>query len=196
MSRTGAMGVDPDFHPSLAGRSLRRWRRANDVKQSTIAEAMGVSQTTVSRWEAGRSHPTRREQQRLSQLIGARPTSAADRALLDLVTKAAEPVHLVCDLSHRLLAASPGRLATWRKGVSELRGISLWFAASEGIAEAERRLPDLGWYENPTAELAFETEFHDCSTLWIEAGVIVWTRIPLSDGTMARLVRDGPRSAA
>jgi transcriptional regulator with XRE-family HTH domain len=175
----------------LIGRSLRHWRRLNNVKQSTIAEVLGVSQASVSRWEAGQARLTRREKGALTRLIGARPTSAADQALLDLVASSPEPMHLICDLSHRLLAASPGRLATWRKGMDELRGTSLWHFASKDIVRAEKGLPDLGWHDAISAELRFETEFHDCPTLWIKSGTIIWTRIPLSNGTMARLVRDG-----
>lgn len=78
-----------------------------------------------------------------------------------------------------------------RHGLNRLQGVSLWSFASDGIARAELRLPELGWYDNPSAELEVETEFHDSPALWIEAGTIIWTRIPLSNGTVARLVRDG-----
>lgn len=104
-------------------------------------------------------------------------------------------MHLICDLSHRLLAASPGRLATWRKDVGNLRGTSLWHFASRDIVLAEKILLDLGWHGAVSAELRFETEFHEFTILWIESGTIIWTRMPLSNGTMARLVRDGPRTA-
>jgi len=177
---------------ALIGRSLRHWRRLNSIKQGTVAEALGISQATVSRWEAGRARLSRREMALLTRLIGARPSSAADQALLDLVAGASEPVHLICDVSHRLLAASPGRAATWRRGVDELRGSSLWHFASRDIVRAEQSLPDLGWHDAVSAEVSFETGFHDCPALWIEPGTIVWTRMPLSNGTMARLVRDGP----
>ncbi|WP_138468658.1 helix-turn-helix transcriptional regulator [Poseidonocella sp. HB161398] len=190
------MEIDLTVCPSLTGRSLRRWRRVNDVKQATVAEALGVSQATVSRWEAGITQPSQREQERLCRLLGARPDGPADRALLALVSQSREPVHLVCDLSHRLLAASPGRLASWRHGFDRLQGTSLWPAASEGIARAELSLAGIGWYDRATAELEVETGAHVCRLGRIDEGVIVWTRMPLSNGTMARLVRDGRRGPA
>ncbi|TFF19844.1 XRE family transcriptional regulator [Jiella endophytica] len=176
---------------ALIGRSLRRWRRLNDVKQETVAAMLAVSQPTVSRWEAGRGQLTAREKAALTRMIGARADSAADQALVSLVANSSEPMHLVCDLSHRLLAASPGRLRSWRRNAVELCGLSLWSCASEDIIEAEWRLLQTGWHEAASAEMQFTTRFHDCPTLWIEPGTIVWTRIPLSNGTMARLVRDG-----
>lgn len=39
----------PDF--------LRRWRRSNAMRQSDLAKLLGISQGTVSRWEAGRDLP-------------------------------------------------------------------------------------------------------------------------------------------
>lgn len=35
------------------GPTLRRWRVINRVKQAALAEELGVSQATVSRWESG-----------------------------------------------------------------------------------------------------------------------------------------------
>ncbi|MBO0661486.1 helix-turn-helix domain-containing protein [Jiella sp. MQZ9-1] len=181
--------------PSSLGRALRRWRRLNDIKQTAIAETLRVSQTTVSRWESGQGKMSDREMATLVRMVGAQPDSDSDRALLDLVAGAAEPMHLVCDLSHRLLAASPARMAAWRVGLETLRGRSLWRFASADIMRAEAALAGSGWHEAGSGEFAFQTRFHDCETLWIGAGTIIWTRIPLSNGTMARLVRDGARAA-
>ena len=91
------------------GRSLRLWRALRRVKQAHAAELLRVSQAMVSRWEAGTLVPDAEEQARLRELMSARLDSAGDHALARLVTGSSASAHLVCDLTHRLLAASRGR---------------------------------------------------------------------------------------
>lgn len=173
------------------GASLRRWRLLNRVKQAALAADMGVSQATVSRWESGRLAPALREEARLVELLSARPTSAADAALVELVRNAPGRVHLICDLTHRLVAASPARIAGWRVAAETLVGRSLWRFASAGIARGERALEGLGWYAPVAPSVTVETENADFDELSIAAGSLHYTRMPLSDGSFARLVRDG-----
>jgi transcriptional regulator with XRE-family HTH domain len=47
------------------GARLRTWRRANNIKQSALADMLGVSQPAVVRWEQGRDMPA---PARLSQI--------------------------------------------------------------------------------------------------------------------------------
>jgi transcriptional regulator with XRE-family HTH domain len=170
------------------GRSLRRWRAMRRMKQSHVAELAGVSQATVSRWEAGALTPSAAEQRMLRRLMGARLDSAADHALARLVRSSSRPMHLVCDLTHRLLAASASRERQWRRPLSEFLGASLWRYASPEIAAAEAGLPSLGWFEadGPTVELASGP--NGSAEVPIAAGRIGWSRLQLSDGAFARLV--------
>ncbi len=184
----------PPLRAGRIGGSLRRWRVLNKVKQSALAGDIGVSQTTISRWESGALLPEKRHVGCLIDLLTARPSSAADSALLELVSKSAEPVHLVCDVSHRLLAASPSRAEDWRDGVSGFLGKSLWRYASKDIVAAEGRLDEDGWDEQIADDVEFNTDRIEHPELVIRAGRIRWTRIALSDGSFARLVRDGPRT--
>lgn len=162
--------------------SLRRWRALNRVKQSALADEMGVSQTTVSRWETGVLAPGTREEDRLMRLLAARPNSAADGALLDLVRNSPKPAHLMCDLTHRLFAASPARISGWRVGIDELAGKSLWRFASPGIAAGEAALDAFGWYAPLAPAVLVDTEYADFDELTIAAGRLRYTRMPLSDG--------------
>lgn len=174
------------------GRALRRWRRLRGVKQSHAAELFGVTQATLSRWERGQHRIPETATRELSRLLAAPLDSAADAGLRRLVESSILPVHLICDLSHRLLAASPARFASWGADVAELRGVSLWRFATDEIRSAESRLGELGWYDR-TARLSFRTGRNDSALVPIEPGILVWERLQLSDGTLARLVTSGVR---
>src|SRR6202171_1067878 len=106
------------------GRALRRWRRVRGVKQSHAAELFGVTQATLSRWERGHHRLPDAAARKLSRLLAAPLDSAADAGLRRLVESSALPVHLICDLSHRLLAASPARFARLAGGAARVRGVA------------------------------------------------------------------------
>jgi hypothetical protein len=61
---------------------------------------------------------------RLLDLVVARIDPSRDAALRHLVEGSASPVHLVCDFTHRLLAASGPREREWRRAANELQGQS------------------------------------------------------------------------
>ena len=169
--------------------TLRLVRRHRGMKQAHAAELLSVTQSTVSRIERGELKPAGALRNRLLDLVSARIDPARDAALRRLVEGSASPVHLVCDLTHRLLAASGPREREWRRPASELRGQPLWRYASEAIRSAEARLPDLGWGEREGAHaLTFVTGANDLDELRILPGVQIWERILLSDGSPARLV--------
>ncbi|MTI43090.1 helix-turn-helix protein [Roseibium hamelinense] len=171
------------------GPSVKRWRLVNRVKQEALALDLGVSQSMISRWESGRTEPEGRERSRLVRIVLARPSTAADKALLELVSASADRVHLVCDLTHRLLAVSPARAREWHAPVSALKGTSLWSFASDGIQEAEHRLDAAGWFEPHAPDIVFQTERADFTAMTIPESRVKITRVPLSDGSYARLVR-------
>ena len=171
------------------GRSLRAWRALRQVKQSYAAELLGVSQATISRWESGSLLPLVVQERSLRQLMSARVDAAADHELARLVADAREPMHLVCDLTHRLLAASPGRTREWGTSAAELLGVSLWRYATDEIREAERSLPGRGWYEPAPPVVLVWTSANRSRAVHIPASRFRWIRFPLSDGSHARLVR-------
>jgi transcriptional regulator with XRE-family HTH domain len=170
------------------GRALRRWRRLRGIKQSHAAELLDITQATLSRWERGHHRIPEEAARKLSSLIAAPLDSAADGGLRRLVESSALPVHLICDLSHRLLAASPSRFAEWSVDAAELRGVSLWGFATDEIRSAEGRLSELGWYDEGVAQVSFWTGPNDSPIVPIDPGILVWERLQLSDGTLARLV--------
>ena len=186
--------MDPAAQPIFSGdsrslgRSLRTWRTLRRIKQDHAAQLLGVSQATVSRWENGQAPPAPDEAMRLRSLLAARLDSAGDRVLARLVQQSAAPVHLVCDLTHRLLAASAAREAQFKVPTSQLLGSSLWRCASEDIVAAESRLAELGWFGPQPPAIEFHTGARESADLSILACHMRWVRLQLSDGSFVRLV--------
>ncbi len=176
------------------GRTLRRMRRLRGLKQGHLADLLGVSQATVSRWETAGQAPSPQTRAALDRLMATPAT--ADAALKRLVEASSLAVHLVCDLSHVLLAASPGRTARWRRAPSELIGRSMWAFASPEIQAMEARLPELGWRDASPPALAFRTGANDDAEVPIVPGLTLWERILLEDGREARLVTTLPHAPA
>jgi transcriptional regulator with XRE-family HTH domain len=171
---------------------LRGWRALRRIKQGHAAVLLGVSQPTVSRWENGVLAPTPDQEARLRVLLAARPDGAADRELIRLVSASRQAVHLVCDLTHRLLAVSLPRAREWRVGERELLGVSLWRYASDDIRAAEGKLGELGWYAPAAPVVTVTTHANRSREVPIRPGRCEWVRFPLSDGSFARLVRTVP----
>lgn len=169
------------------GLALRRFRRLNMVKQSAIAESLGVSQGCVSRWESGVHRPDARQRARIIALVSASASNDQDAGLKRLVESSRRPVHLICDATHRLLAASRSRAKSWRMDLSELIGKSLWPFASPEIAAAEARLFESGWFERPYQNLQLRTGGNGRADVPVPPGWILWETLPLADGRIGRL---------
>lgn len=175
--------------PLSLGAALRRWRLLHRVKQAHAAELFGVAQSTISRWESGSMEMEPAERARVERLLSARLDAAADGALARLVGESPRGVHLVCDLTHRLLACSPTRAAEFGIPLSGLLGRSLWRYATPEIVRMESALEELGW-RNTLAppSLEFGSGINDSEVVPIRRSICRWTRFTLSDGTAARLV--------
>ncbi|WP_440466479.1 helix-turn-helix domain-containing protein [Pseudomonas sp. YH-1] len=181
--------TSPSLHNAPLGPMLRRWRLLHRVKQSHAAGMFGVSQSTISRWEAGMQEAEPEQRAQIEALLRARLDSAADHALARLVASNSQPVHLVCDLTHRLLACSAARAAEFSVPHTELLGRSLWPFVTEAIATQEAKLDGLGWREGIAAPaLEFATGTNDSLLVPIRQSQCRWTRLTLSDGSTARLV--------
>lgn len=183
-----AMSVALFTSPHL-GLALRRWRLLHRVKQQHAAELFGVAQSSISRWENGQQAMEPTERARLEQLLAANLSAAADQALARLVNDSPRAVHLVCDLTHRLLACSPARAGQFGVPLSELLGQSLWGFCTEEITRKEAALDDLGWREvlaPPSVE--FFSGHNDSAIVPIAPSQCRWTRLNLSDGNAVRLV--------
>jgi len=169
-------------------RALRRMRALRGMKQTVVAERLGVTQATVSRWERGTHHPSPAQMPAVMALLAEPAAVACDAALKRLVESSMRPVHLICDATHRLLAASPARQADWGVPASALAGRSLWSFASREIAAAEARLETLGWRDAAVPAIAFDTGANASAVVPIVPGVVLWERLHLDGGAAVRLV--------
>jgi transcriptional regulator with XRE-family HTH domain len=187
---------DPRLHPIPLGAAFKRWRRLHRIKQAHAAALFGVAQSTISRWESGLQDMEPAGRARAEQLLAARLDTAADHALARLVRESPRAVHLVCDLTHRLLACSPARAAEFGAPLAALLGRSLWRYATPEIRDKEAALDALGW-RDALAPPAFEftTGVNGSAIVPIEASRCRWTRMTLADGTAARLVETLPPAA-
>src|SRR4051794_14425815 len=99
---------------TISGAGIRRVRLLHSMKQGHLAELLGVNQATVSRWERDQLALPIEQAIKLERIFAAPPHEAVDTALKRLVEDSVRPVHLICDRTHRLLAASRPRQAEWR----------------------------------------------------------------------------------
>jgi transcriptional regulator with XRE-family HTH domain len=179
----------PEAGPAagVLGRAIRRLRVLRAIKQSDLAARAGVTQATVSRWERGTHSPTPDQAAQVLELLAARLDGTADRALRRLVESSPWKVHLVCDATHRLLAASPARTREWTRGAAEIMGRSLWRFATPQIQAAEAALAGIGWHDRLDKAVIAWTAGNGRSDYRILPGTMMWEPVVLSDGTRARL---------
>jgi transcriptional regulator with XRE-family HTH domain len=171
------------------GPTLRRWRLLHRVKQAHAAALFGVAQSTISRWEAGRLAMEPAERAKVEGVVSARLDSAADRVLATLVSESPRAVHLICDLTHRLLACSSTRANEFGVPTHQLIGQSLLCYATAEINVQENALANRGWFDGPVpTPIEFDTGANSSRIVPIWASRCRWTRLMLSDGTPARLV--------
>jgi DNA-binding XRE family transcriptional regulator len=86
-------------------KEIRAYREREGLLQEALAEALGVSQATVSRWESGRQRPDIESQQLLRPLLWGGLVNAA--AVVLHAVRSAPSLSAVGDCEARLLAASP-----------------------------------------------------------------------------------------
>lgn len=169
------------------GRTLRRFRRLNGIKQCHVAESLGVSQGNLSRWESGTHDPSPGQRDRIMSLIRAHVGESNDAALKRLIVTSTDPLHLICDATHTLLAASPMRLAEYHGRFINYVGLSLWRFASPEIEAAELNLAEAGWFDRGFSAVEFVTSGTCDSAVPIAPGRVRWETLPLADGKVGRL---------
>lgn len=178
------------------GPILRRIRAVRRLKQQAVADLAGVTQATVSRWESGDLAPSGDQRRRLMRLLRSSAILGSDHGLRRLVETSPLRVHLVCDITHRLLAASPAREADWLSDARTWEGRSLYRFATDEIREAEAKLDDCGWFEGRVPGAFLWTEASGQGTpISIQQGYLLWERLTLNDGSPVRMATTLDREA-
>ncbi len=172
--------------PALLG-AVRRKRVLRRMKQTHLAELLGVTQSSLSRWESGRQMPPPEALEALARFVAAEPGNASGAAVRRLVEQSRRATHLVCDTTHRLLAASPARRAEWRLPDGR-DGEVLWRYATPEIRRAEGQLDAFGWFECDDAAVFFATSGRPGPEVWIRPSMVLWERVAVGGFSWARLV--------
>lgn len=120
------------------GTRLKTWRRHNMMKQSALAQQLGVSQPAIARWECGLDMPSATHLARLQALMTATQRDELALERLFIARQAAMRAMFDCD-GIGLVAASQGFRDIW-PGCGELIGVPL----GDHLVGAMRRFVDDG----------------------------------------------------
>jgi transcriptional regulator with XRE-family HTH domain len=170
---------------------LRRYRTVRGIKQIHLAEIINVSQGTISKWENGTTTPNAGQYFQIIELLGANPSAVQDTWLARLIETSHERIHAVCDITHRLLVASPARYQEWCSDRSEMFHRPLLQDAPDDIVDAEHRLVQRSRSTRLDEPLIVRTRGQAVGPdrrYRVEAGLLLWERLQLADGTWVRLV--------
>lgn len=178
----------PFRYPSIPSlmRAVKRARLLRGMKQSHLAEILGVGQSSVSKWESGLHLPPEDLIDALARFAACLPDTHSDAILKRLVEQSSSSMHLVCDDTHRLLAASRPRRLQWR--LTEGADEPMWPYATDEIRLAEEQLSSLGWRDSPDGAVFFVTSASSDPVVPIIRGTVLWERIPIGDHRFGRLV--------
>ena len=100
------------------GATLRNERKARGVSQSSLALRTGVSQSAISRIEAGREVPSLERWSRLLAGLGLRP----EIGLVHLAEPPSEPEHTEAARLYLTPGERLERAANWNELAREIRG--------------------------------------------------------------------------
>jgi len=179
---------DRKDHQWPLGELLQRYRLVRGMKQSHLAELIRVSQSTVSKWERGLMVPNEDQYFQIIELLGAKPTAVTDTWLARLIETSRDPIHAICDITHRLLVASPARYQEWRRDRGEMFRRPLLHDAPDDIVDAERRLGQRDHVSPFEEPVIIKTAGQAVGRYLVTPGFVLWERLQLTDGTWVRLV--------
>lgn len=177
----------------VSGTALRRARIVRGLKQYSVSEFLGVSQSTMSKWERGTLVPSAKQCQRLADLFAARLHPLQDAWLQRLVESSGHPVHVMCEATHRLLAASPPRISEWQRDISEIAARPLSLDLPPDIAGAETRLNEVSLNTEMFVPVIVHTRGRSGGPYEIDPALMLWERLQLSGGEWIRLVTNVKR---
>lgn len=169
------------------GAQLRRFRRLRALKQSALAEMVGVDQATVSRWESGRQSPDLGTQQRLRDLM--RRIEPHQEVLLKHWIDTSVGYTVLCDENRIIRAASPSYCSIHGVSPSDVLGRSSLPVFTAELERALWQAMDQGFFEGEVASVRVVGRWNTHSGRQRGVGgIAVWTPVPLADGQIWRRI--------
>ncbi len=162
------------------GSEIRHFRRLRAIKQTTLAEMLGVDQATVSRWEGNRQTPDLGMQRRLQALMHG--DGAHDEILLRHWVGTAIGDTALLDASRNLVVGSASFLARHGIEVPAPPGLPATRMFSEELDRAWRHAAEHGFFEGDVASVTVIGRVHLLSGDGTLACRSVWLPAPLNDG--------------
>ena len=138
---------------------IRHYRLSRGLKQMALAEDLGVTQTMVSRWEAGNAEPSARIQDRLFDMFWAMGSTIPQDAWLDRLRRHPAVIGVI-DSRGCQIAASRGMLRSFRIERSEIEGRFLHEAFRGDCVKLFDRLSDSGFFEGRVASAESVDRLH------------------------------------
>jgi DNA-binding XRE family transcriptional regulator len=166
---------------------LRRFRQLRALKQTALADMLGVDQATVSRWESGRQSPDLGMQRRLRSLM--QQAGPQHDVLLKHWINTAVGYTSLSDENRVIVAASPSFCQYHHIDPGEIIGMSLVPAFSEELESLWGIALEGGFLEGDIASVTCVSRAHLLSGDERNVGAIsCWTPVPLADGQFLRRV--------
>lgn len=168
--------------------SLRRIRQVRGIKQGHLADLMGVSQATMSKWETGALIPSPEQCNKFLQIFSTRLCPTQDAWVKRFVENSAGSVHLICHFTHNLLAASRARYREWEQVCSSMYERPLIDDAPDDIQLAEDALLKNMDSASLMRPFALNTNGRIGGRYSVKPSLVLWETFQLSDGSWVRLV--------
>lgn len=131
------------MNATLWGKYIAAYRRLKKISQEELAEILGVSAATISRWESGRQVPDLISQEEIKKRIPLLNMSTA----ADWVYRVshAHDYELLTDVASNILAFSKGAEQYWKLQSAPFIGLNILEVMPGGIKAVEAEFARFGY---------------------------------------------------
>lgn len=174
-----------DVEPIAAwGQVVRDFRRLHAIKQTALAEMLGVDQATISRWERGQQTPESRARLELRALV--HDLQASESRLKSMVKNAATQ-SLLAKRDGIILVGSASYCAAHRVPQDEIVGRSHAPMFNEEAVRLNNIVNERGFFDGDLASVTLVARCNTLSRHRLNVPVrVVWTPVRIGDGEIVR----------
>jgi|HubBroStandDraft_5_1064220.scaffolds.fasta_scaffold93978_2 transcriptional regulator with XRE-family HTH domain len=159
---------------------IRRYRQVNGLTQAALAEAIGVEQATISRWERGTHTPELNTQRRLRDLLTRSPV-IKDCLVYHRVRTSMVPMKLA-DRDGRNRAASSAAAALHGIQARKLQTLHYRDLFTDVLEKQWQEILSIGFFEGNIASVSVVNPWKTAGHQDIRYCRSCWTPAILSDG--------------